>query len=301
MLRKAKRLSLGGAALESTVNSLGVQPEFFAPIRQDHPPAAVLHPSCITADIRHSLRGDFLGNTESLKFGPPSLQAASDKEHVNIESIGPVCDAHRFSTYGSHTINPTISLLLLPACPHAVPLGVPEAVIHTFYRMTFRWLPHVSQEVREITPLLANRDSSPAVVCPLFTVFVSASLNDAVPSVVRPSVRSAVSGTHLGPNLSGETPTTLSFPGCEVLRGSNGGVSTLTNAVPPFLCIGRNRRKPTKNRPRSHRVSACCVAGVAAKKSVFGGEVRAGKRITAMGANLGDDRHRASKKMMKVF
>lgn len=231
-------------------------------------------------------------------FCPSSLQTASNEVYVNFERVGPIRNTHRFSVYGYKSVNSPIALLGFLVGPNAVIFAVPGAVVESFNRVANRRLPHISQEISKVSPLIADVNTAPTIVGPLLAVWVCASLNYSVPSVMGSSGRCPVSSFLFRPNFTCETPATLCLTRVEILCRRDGGISTLANTVPPLKCRRGNSRKSAKYIASRNCISTFGIAGMTAKKSIFSREARARKCATAANARLGNDRHKCSRKMM---
>src|SRR5574343_1878722 len=96
--------------------------------------------------------------SESLPLRPFALQPAVPQFRGNAELTAPVGEALGGISDSNHSILAAIALLLRFCGPATLLAIVALVIINSFNGMTGRWLPHISQEVGEVSPLIRSEE-----------------------------------------------------------------------------------------------------------------------------------------------
>ena len=230
--------------------------------------------------------------SESLPLRPFALQPAVPQFRGNAKLTAPVGEALGDISDSDHSIWAAIALLLRFCGPATILSVVAFVILNSFNGMTGRWLPHIAQEVGEVSPIITHINAAPSVVLVSLVFLVCASLNDVAPRAMSASMRSAMSCFQLGRNLSVFTSTALRFPAQQVLSGANRASAAFTNSDPPPSVQALNGGKATEMAPRQVKRSTGYIACVGAKRSAPHLKLWPLKSGAALIAGFGNDWHK---------
>lgn len=116
---------------------------------------------------------------------PTILQSLLQRIAVEIKSNTPIANTQRFAVKNNYVIPSSISLLLCACRPPAIFWRIWPVVIDTIYGMLRGWrIAHVCIKVLKITPFIANRDSTLAIISIRCTFRARTSCNNLAPSIV---------------------------------------------------------------------------------------------------------------------
>lgn len=95
---------------------------------------------------------------------PSSLDSGNNRCGADAGAIRPVSRAHRLATIGQHNVAATVPALSLVVGPAAVLWAIWTVVVDAVDGVSLRWAPaHVGQEISEIHPSIAHRDTASTI------------------------------------------------------------------------------------------------------------------------------------------
>jgi hypothetical protein len=121
-----------------------------------------------------------------------SIQTRKQSAAGNARNSRPFSDGSRLALHRVISTNTSVAHLNRSSGPAAVIRRVWTVVVDAVERHLRPWLAHVSKEVLELRPTLADRDSTPSVVAEEAIVGVGAPLPHPVPNTMHPTAAHAV-------------------------------------------------------------------------------------------------------------
>lgn len=148
---------------------------------------------------------------------------------------------------GIKHIRPLVVVLFLASCQTAIIWRIITGIVNTVDAMLIRWTQsHVSHKVLETMPLLANSDSSSAIIgISVIRCFVASTVN-MEPCVVFRRLGESVCLASCSSGIDRKTTTTFGFAVFEIDAEDNACVAAFATTIPRnsvvlFAGVGKNR------------------------------------------------------------
>jgi hypothetical protein len=139
---------------------------------------------CLTLLLAWAIGASTCAPSEGFFERPASMEALAHDIVTDSEFL---TDFHQTSSdalKSDDAVLARVSGLLNVGCPPTVAFRVSEVVVPTFYGMAFWRISHILKEVYEVSPSLADSDSSTSIMLPVSAVWIRASLNHAAPYLI---------------------------------------------------------------------------------------------------------------------
>lgn len=221
-----------------------------------------------TAWLAHTEIG-LLRNTENLVRSPTRIEPIPQRVLRNTCVERPVLQTFCLAAVRQPHIVSAITQLFRTGCPFAVAGLVSAFIVDSFQRHSGRTPAHIRKELsKRVSPLLANRDSSSAVVFPAIRTRIVAALQHILPRRVCRRTGHSVTGINLIVETSAGHGS--SIPQSGTINLSNRSTVTETR---PKTAIARTDSHPSANPPTRHIYKAADMP-IILRSPLFNGGLR---------------------------